>query len=162
MIPPFFSLSISYPASKRQPHCTSAITTRATAATAVSAGPGVPGNHRPRPAEASNQGTPTRASIPNRVPLALARKAARTSPRISQAQEVVIPQVGQGRPKSTTNVHGGSPSCSWVPRPCGFGSKARATPNSAANPIASRVKANRKRPESRTVRDVPVWATLIQ
>jgi hypothetical protein len=64
-------------------------------------------------------------------------------PRVNQANEVVIPQVGQRCPVSTANAHGPRPSCVWVPKPRGSGSNHRATTKSPPSPAAMSSKSNR-------------------
>jgi hypothetical protein len=46
-----------------------------------------------------------------RHPAGLARHDALHEPRMNQANAVVIPQVGQGRPVTKANVQGPRPSC---------------------------------------------------
>ncbi len=56
-------------------------------------------------------GTEIIANIANRVPPTLASIAARISPWVKWAQDVVMPQAGQRIPYKKIILHGGSPNC---------------------------------------------------
>ena len=112
-------------------------------------------------------GPPKPAAKARRPRQALPSGAAGVAPQCGHHLAPHQPGPGRRHPAGWTrpadnasNVHGGNPNCWCVPRPCGLGSRALATPNSTASPSASTVKPNRERPESRTVRDVLVSATL--
>jgi hypothetical protein len=47
------------------------------------------------------------------------------------AKLVVSPQPGQGTPTIASNMHGGRPSCWWVPKPRASGSSQAAAPTTA-------------------------------
>ena len=63
-----------------------------------------------RTALTTNQAINGIASRANTHPAGFARHEAPTCPRVNQANAVVIPQVGQGRPVMVRKVQGWSPS----------------------------------------------------
>ena len=63
-------------------------------------------------------------------------------PRTKCDQDVVIPQAGQRIPKMTRMLHGGRPSCWWVPSPALLGSRVRATPSNSSGPSPTRTAEN--------------------
>ena len=90
------------------------------------------GSFRTASTEPDHQGIDSRA---NRHPGICQERSMR--PRTNQANAVVMPQVGHGRPVIVAKAQGRSPSCTCVPKPRGSGTKVFANPNSPANPAAA-------------------------
>jgi hypothetical protein len=86
---------------------------------------------------ATNQATMGMDNSANRHPAGLACHERPIRPRTNQANEVVIPQVGQSRPVTTANAQGPSPSWVCVPKPRGSGSSRLANPKIPAHPAAA-------------------------
>ena len=66
-------------------------------------------------AQSTSQHETGKVSRAIKQPGGLARHAWATRPRENQANDVVIPHEGQGRPVRTANAQGPSPSCVCVP-----------------------------------------------
>src|SRR4051794_23426088 len=82
---------------------------------------------------AQHQGICANPRMASTNPPQFARAASKKRPRTKLATLVVMPQLGQGIPNSSLNVHGGKPSASWVPYPRGSGSKQAATTKPHSN-----------------------------
>ena len=99
----------------------------------------------PCQAETNSHGAAAKAKSPSKVPAVFARQAFNPCPRTRYAQDVVIPQVGHGRPNTISNVQGGSPSCRCVPWPQGLGLSIVAKASNASNPAPNVASMSRVR-----------------
>lgn len=100
-------------------------------------------NHRPLAAHANIHGPAAKLTSANTAPPRLVLQAAAGLPCMTCDHDVVMPHDGQGRPDSIRNVHGGRPSCRWVPRPLGSGCNTAAAASAAISAVPA--AANRRR-----------------
>ena len=128
----------------------SVIATTPTAQAANARSLGAPIHQAPRAAAISSHGTASIAASANTAPPAFYSAARSQCPRTACAHDVVIPQDGQRVSNSQMNVHGGNPSCRWVPSPAGLGCKQAAVVNGPSRHIAAAANASRRRTESRS------------
>lgn len=92
----------------------------------------------PRIAIHTNHGILMNVKRHSRKPAKFAFSDSSIDPRRRWAHDVVMPHDGQRTPKTDWNVHGGSPSCSCVPKPEEFGTRAEASSKrDVSTPIAS-------------------------
>jgi hypothetical protein len=96
------------------------------------------GQGRPRYATNRSQGISKKDVGAIKLPAGFARQEGTGWARTNQAKDVVIPQLGQGRPVADRNAQGHNPSCVCVPNPFGSGSSQRATTKIATRPIANK------------------------
>ena len=92
----------------------------------------------PRIPETKSQGPDNTESNASKRPPAFDLAANTSSPRKACDHEVVIPHDGQRIPNTLEKVHGGKPSCWWVPKPRESGSNQHATPSNSNSPLPVR------------------------